>query len=202
MKKTEVKDNLVEIAREAFLEHGYKGVSMRDISRLTGMALGNIYYYFKSKDDLYKEVLNPLISKLETVLLEHNKEENITLNVFSRAGEDYPFIWHFSDIVDQFRSELYLLFFQSQGSALEQYPDLLLDNVEVMGQEYLKRMKDKFPQLKTDVTPFFMRIIASIQITIMKELVSKRSIPDEEFRQFAVEYSKYTASGWKMLLGV
>lgn len=202
MKKSEVKDNLVEIAREAFLEHGYKGVSMRDISRLTGMALGNIYYYFKSKDDLFKEVLHPLISKLEEVLLEHNKEENITLNVFARAGEDYPFIWHFSDIVNEYRNELYLLFFQSQGSALEQYPDLLLDNVEVMGQEYLKRMKTKYPQLNTDVTPFFMRIVASIQITIMKELASKRSIPDEEFRQFAVEYSKYNASGWKMLLGV
>ncbi|MDD6934640.1 MAG: helix-turn-helix domain containing protein, partial [Bacteroidales bacterium] len=43
---------LLETAREAFLRKGFKAVSMREISRLSGVGLSNIYNYFPCKDDL------------------------------------------------------------------------------------------------------------------------------------------------------
>lgn len=202
MNNSKVKDNLIAVSREAFLKSGFKGVSMRDISRLTGMALGNIYYYFPSKDALYKEVLRPLTQRLEKVMAEHNSDVNLTLVVFEKTPDEYPFIWHFTEIVAEFRSELNLLFFRSQGSSLENYPNCLVERAEIMGKEYLKRMKEKFPHINSDISPFLMRIISSIQITIMRELVSREDVPDEEFRQFVREYSLFNASGWRALLRV
>lgn len=39
-------------AADAFREHGFHGAAMRDIARTLGMTPGNLYYYFKGKDDL------------------------------------------------------------------------------------------------------------------------------------------------------
>lgn len=47
-----------EILRRAaavFRERGFHGAGMRDIARGLGMAPGNLYYYFASKDDLLYE---------------------------------------------------------------------------------------------------------------------------------------------------
>jgi TetR/AcrR family transcriptional regulator len=39
-------------AVEVFCEKGYKGASMRDLSRASGMSLAGLYYYFESKERL------------------------------------------------------------------------------------------------------------------------------------------------------
>src|SRR5438552_2452568 len=39
-------------AADAFREKGFHGAAMRDIAATLGMTPGNLYYYFKSKDDL------------------------------------------------------------------------------------------------------------------------------------------------------
>ena len=40
---------LLKTAREAFLQKGYKAVSMREISKLSGVGLSNIYNYYPCK---------------------------------------------------------------------------------------------------------------------------------------------------------
>ena len=49
---------LVDAAREAFLEHGYDGVSLADIARAAGCTTGAVYANFGGKDDLFLAVLN------------------------------------------------------------------------------------------------------------------------------------------------
>src|SRR5467141_2808445 len=39
-------------ATEVFDEKGYEGASMRDLSRVSGMSLAGLYYYFESKEKL------------------------------------------------------------------------------------------------------------------------------------------------------
>src|SRR5438552_16832374 len=39
-------------AADAFREKGFHGAASRDIAATLGMTPGNLYYYFKSKDDL------------------------------------------------------------------------------------------------------------------------------------------------------
>jgi AcrR family transcriptional regulator len=43
---------ILDHATAVFYEKGYEGASMRDLSRLSGMSLAGLYYYFESKEKL------------------------------------------------------------------------------------------------------------------------------------------------------
>jgi AcrR family transcriptional regulator len=48
---------LLDAAELLFAQWGYTGVSVRDVTEIAGMRLGNVTYYFGSKQNLYFEVL-------------------------------------------------------------------------------------------------------------------------------------------------
>src|SRR5215468_178614 len=62
-------------ATDVFDEKGYEGASMRDLSRVSGMSLAGLYYYFESKEKLlyliqrhtFTTILEGLRSRLEGV---------------------------------------------------------------------------------------------------------------------------------------
>jgi AcrR family transcriptional regulator len=43
---------ILDYATEVFADKGYEGASMRDLSKLSGMSLAGLYYYFDSKEKL------------------------------------------------------------------------------------------------------------------------------------------------------
>ena len=51
----EVRDRIVRAALEVFGEHGFHRATMQDIVRASGLSVGAIYTYFKSKDELFLE---------------------------------------------------------------------------------------------------------------------------------------------------
>lgn len=48
---------ILDAAQRLILQHGYAGLSMRDLSRDSGMAKGTIYYYFQDKEAIYLSVV-------------------------------------------------------------------------------------------------------------------------------------------------
>jgi len=52
-----VKRNIIESARRLFNRHGFESVSLSQIMAGAGLTHGGFYSYFKSKSDLYAEVL-------------------------------------------------------------------------------------------------------------------------------------------------
>src|ERR1700722_5050153 len=43
---------ILDYGTEVFADKGYEGASMRDLSRLSGISLAGLYYYFESKEKL------------------------------------------------------------------------------------------------------------------------------------------------------
>ncbi len=71
----ETKRDLVASATEEFAEHGYEGASLRQICSKAGVTTGALYFFFDSKEDLFKSVVSPLMSELPNVLaawIEHD----------------------------------------------------------------------------------------------------------------------------------
>lgn len=66
---------ILDHATAVFYEKGYEGPSMRDLSRVTGLSLAGLYYYFQSKEELlyliqkhyFTEVVERLQKRLEEV---------------------------------------------------------------------------------------------------------------------------------------
>ena len=63
---------ILAYATDVFYEKGYEGASMRDLSRVSGMSLAGLYYYFKSKERLLyliqKHAFETILQQLETRL--------------------------------------------------------------------------------------------------------------------------------------
>ena len=55
--RKEVRDKIVQSARRLFNRHGFESVSVTQIMAGAGLTHGGFYSYFKSKRDLYAEVL-------------------------------------------------------------------------------------------------------------------------------------------------
>ena len=51
---------LLRIAERLFTEHGYRSVSIRDITTAAGLGMGSFYTYFPSKEAIYGEVLDSI----------------------------------------------------------------------------------------------------------------------------------------------
>lgn len=68
-KKEDIRQTIIDKAREEFLIKGFKDASLRTIAKDAGVGLSNIYNYFKNKDDLFCEVLAPTLtnSRLEKI---------------------------------------------------------------------------------------------------------------------------------------
>jgi len=69
-KKDKVRAELVKAAREAFTARGYAKTTMYDIARASGKAKSTLYYYFESKEDAFRSVVDYEGEILKNVLLE------------------------------------------------------------------------------------------------------------------------------------
>lgn len=56
MEETGKYQQILEAAIELFSERGFESTSVQDIAQWAGVAKGTVYLYFKSKDDLMKQV--------------------------------------------------------------------------------------------------------------------------------------------------
>ena len=81
---------ILDHAAEVFAEKGYEGASMRDLSRLSGMSLAGLYYYFDSKEKLLyriqKHTFTTIIDRLrERLAGSSNPEERIRIFVHNHV---------------------------------------------------------------------------------------------------------------------
>lgn len=51
------REKILDAAESSFAEHGFYGATTREIAKLGGVPLGLMAYYFKTKGDLYSEVI-------------------------------------------------------------------------------------------------------------------------------------------------
>jgi len=57
------RERLLDIAAELFLAKGYDAATMQELADLSGLHKSSLYYYFKSKEDLLKQLTSASQSK-------------------------------------------------------------------------------------------------------------------------------------------
>jgi len=56
-KQVQVKQKIVKVASSVFNKFGFKKATIEDIAQAAGMGKSSIYYYFKSKEDIFEAVV-------------------------------------------------------------------------------------------------------------------------------------------------
>ena len=62
--KQEIRENIIEIARELFVNEGYENTSMRKIAAQAGFAPTKIYYYFENKKAILRHFWDDIADEL------------------------------------------------------------------------------------------------------------------------------------------
>jgi len=55
--KSEVRNEIISVARKVFSRLGYKGTTMEEIARASKKGKSSIYYYYKSKEEIFEAVV-------------------------------------------------------------------------------------------------------------------------------------------------
>jgi len=75
----ERRQKIINAAKALFSEKGYAGTGLREIAERAGVSLGNIYNYFKNKEEIFSSIFNP--EEIGGTLIES----------FQHIAGDFPF---------------------------------------------------------------------------------------------------------------
>ena len=67
------KEKIIKHAFDLFAEKGYSETSVDDIVRASGISKGGIYYYFKSKEDIFLEIAEERLRQRKN-LMDNNQD--------------------------------------------------------------------------------------------------------------------------------
>jgi TetR/AcrR family transcriptional regulator, transcriptional repressor for nem operon len=70
------RERLVEAARDLFHRHGVERTSLADIAKAADVPLGNVYYYFKAKDDIIRAVIDAHANQMRAALTTFDRHRN------------------------------------------------------------------------------------------------------------------------------
>ncbi len=68
--KDDVKERIVDAAKQEFMKNSYDKASMRVIAGKSKITVGNLYRYFKSKEDLNRFIVAPALEKIQNLVLD------------------------------------------------------------------------------------------------------------------------------------
>ncbi len=75
-----MKSRLLHVAKELFAKYGYKKTTLDEIAQGAGKGKSSLYYYFKSKDEVFAAVVEHELNTLEEKIEE-------AVNSVSKAGD-------------------------------------------------------------------------------------------------------------------
>lgn len=200
--KDEVRQRILVAAHDEFIARGVKNTPMRAVAERAGIAVGNVYNYFGSKDALFREVMRPLLSALNRYVLSHNEECYLNIEVFSENRFQTRHMLEMKTLIVNFRPELQLLLFKADGTSLANYKDRILEHQMDIGIEYLHLMKRRYPHININISPFLLRIATATWVSIFTELVRHDEYSDAEIDYALQQCAAYSMAGWKELLNV
>lgn len=83
MSETDVKNQIIDSATKYFSKYGFHKTTMDEIAKNIHKAKGVLYYYFKSKEELFNEVLKQELDKLKAALLKIVQSNNNSLTILT-----------------------------------------------------------------------------------------------------------------------
>src|SRR5919201_554872 len=74
MTTTLKRDRLVEAAKTMFYQHGVTHTTLAEIAEQAQVPLGNVYYYFRTKDALVEAVIEAYVQELQSMFTQREHE--------------------------------------------------------------------------------------------------------------------------------
>ncbi|MBV6717403.1 TetR/AcrR family transcriptional regulator [Paenibacillus chitinolyticus] len=154
--KEELRQAVIKSAQVEFAQFGYAGASMKRIAAQTGISVGNLYRYYKDKEDLFDSVISPVYHELETLISNHHAQPHGQGNIFELIVEAL------TNIVVEYRTPLLILIDGARGTrnenAVQKFHQMMADNVAVHLADYSNKGGEGLkPQVAWPVSVAFLQ---------------------------------------------
>lgn len=101
--KDDVRERIVDSAKAEFHEKGIDKASMRDIAAGSNMTVGNLYRYFRNKEELNSFIVGETLSEINRLVME--KSSN-TVSINDRDMDINLTVSQYADVLDDLADEL------------------------------------------------------------------------------------------------
>ncbi|GAB4284266.1 MAG: TetR/AcrR family transcriptional regulator [Marinilabiliales bacterium] len=83
-KRKLIKEEIISSAREVFRKYGYRKTTMDDIAALMNRGKTSLYYYYKSKEELFQAVVDCEAARLKNKILSSLENEKSVIGKFKK----------------------------------------------------------------------------------------------------------------------
>lgn len=170
--KEEVRARIFASALDEIEKYGFKDANMRRIAKAAGVATGNLYRYFKSKDDVFDEIVKVVYKSISTFIEAASKLEEY------RRGDLKQLARYITKGVMKIHAgygrELLVIADKSTGSKHENFLQVLCDMV-------FERIKKEMSFDIKDTDDILLRILSLGFVEGMFMIL--RSVKDSERRE-------------------
>jgi len=181
IKKDNVRIKIYNSAIEIFKDKGYKGTTMKEISKKSNVPIGNIYVYYKNKEDLFDSIVFDVYSTIKYNHI-HEKLENITKN-YDKAPR--TLLKKYIEVVVAKPVEFTILFDSAVGT---KYENFLEELIEIRWNKTEKK-------LPPTSDPEFIKILIKSGITSIIDICKKYKNDEKMLRYYIVKFDYFFRSG-------
>ncbi|NPV90081.1 MAG: TetR/AcrR family transcriptional regulator [Firmicutes bacterium] len=191
--KDEIRQRIIDTAREEFLQKGFEKASIRTITARAKTAKSNLYNYFQDKDDLFYSLLESTVARIREGL-EMAKRFNVPKEIHEYTLESQMGV---ISVVNQFVAENYtdvrLLLFKAQGSSLENFKYEILEAFTDNMCSWAKSIRpDK------ELSRLFVQSVCGFYLSLIEQAILYGKA--EEMPRFQQEFASFVYHGWKGVL--
>lgn len=186
--KEEIRDAIMKSAKREFLKNGFQDTSMRVIAKGAGMSVGNVYHYFRSKEELFGSIVNKKIDQLNALLKKHTNNlldigKSVShvnfsfqhLETFQNLSMVMELTSLFQDLMVDSRIELVLILRKSKGYKYGNSEEDLVEWIEGVVEK--KMMFEMNKEHLNSSDQIYVRAIAKGFFESLCELIEQ---PDSE----------------------
>lgn len=191
--KDELRQAMLRVAQNMFLDPGYEKTSMKDIAAKVGVSVGNLYRYFPNKEALLESVTMPAYERLLELM--ENSEE-ISADRMPMILDQLESL--LAEFLREYRQSLLILLYESKGTRQEnirnEFFDRFVSHVEMHFADHNRKMSAA-KQLNSDAA----RPLAIAFLEGYFEIIRLYS-EEEQIVQAARAYVTIWFSGLQILL--
>lgn len=193
---------VMKAAKQEFLEKGFENTSIRDIAQKAGMTSAGLYRHCKDKEDLFFQLVDPLIKELDARLEEHKQrsykyiEHDENKALFNVNDNEIAI---FIDLSDKYREEMKLLFCKSAGTRCNNYLHNFIELQQTEIEKVIEYLDENGYSTKKLSKNELHVLLSSYTTAILEPII--HDYTQEETKECLLKIQEFFTPGWMKIMG-
>ena len=202
-KDEEAVGQILECAKEEFMQKGFADASMRTIAEKAGFTTGMLYSRFADKNELFSALVKEGADKLYSYfsdVQEEFAEFPATQQVAEMQTYTSSKMRTVIDIIYEYFETFKLIVCHSVGSSYDRYIDRMIEYETDSTERFMRVLQENGTSVKT-VRRDINHMLASALFNGIFEVVA-HDFPKEDALEYVNAVCDFFFAGWQRLLGI